>query len=571
MWYDPRELRQVTVAEGNRVFIEATFFPLWGRDGDIAHVAVVFKDVTGEHLARAEAEAERDLLRLIIEQTGDGVIVADRDGVIRIFNSEAERQHGVRRQQVSASEWARVYGLMRPDGSTLPLEETPLFRALNGEKVDNATWMVRGADFGSRTLSGTATPVLGPDGALAGAVLVTRDETERLLRDEERSALLAREQEARAEAERASRTKDEFLAVLGHELRNPLAPMVTALELMKLRSTAAPPRELEVLRRQVTHMMRLVDDLLDVSRITRGTLELHRAPIELHAVVERALEMVAPMIEQRRHRLDVDVPREGLLVLADAERLAQVVANLLTNAARYTPTAGQIAVRAERRENEVILEVRDTGIGIEPELMAMVFDMFMQGPRSSSRAEGGLGLGLALVKSLVAKHDGSVVAKSGGAGQGSSFEVRLPLLSAGVTDQAPRAQVLLAARTRTPRRVLVVDDNEDAADLLADALRTSGHEVRTALDGARALMVAASFTPDVGVLDLGLPVMDGYELAAQLRERTNGKVRLLAVSGYGQAEDRARTAAAGFARHFVKPVDLESILSAIDEQPAVAD
>ena len=272
-WCDPRELRNVSVAEGHRLAIETLFFPLI-VSGAVSHVGVVFKDVTPERTAREAVGAERDLLRLIIDQTGDGVIVADAGGVIRVFNAAAERQHGVARSEVHAPEWARTYGLFREDGTPLPIDETPLYRALRGDMVEDATWSVKTPSGVTRFLNGTATPLMTPDGSPAGAVLVTRDETERRLRNDERATLLVREQAARTAAEEANRAKDEFLALLGHELRNPLAPIITALELIGLREDHPKSREMEVIRRQVDHLSRLVDDLLDISRITRGQIEL---------------------------------------------------------------------------------------------------------------------------------------------------------------------------------------------------------------------------------------------------------------------------------------------------------
>ncbi len=558
-WYDPRELRKVSVAEGKRVAIETLFFPLI-VDGAVTHVGVVFKDVTPERTAREEVAAERDLLRLIIEQTGDGVIVADADGVIRVFNAAAQRQHGVARAEVHAPEWASAYGLFRDDGTPLPLDETPLYRALRGEKVEDASWTVKAPSGERRLLNGTATPLRAPDRSLAGAVLVTRDETERRAREDERATLLVREQAARTAAEEANRAKDEFLALLGHELRNPLAPIITALDLIDLRRTESPSREMDVIRRQVDHLARLVDDLLDVSRITRGQVELRLAATDLGAAVERALEMASPMLEQHGHHVTSRVA-PGLTVRADAARLAQVFSNLLTNAARYTPPGGHIDVHGAREADEIVVAVTDDGIGIEPELLPRIFDIFVQGgARSRSRAVGGLGLGLALVKSLMALHGGGVTAESDGPGHGTRFVVRLPAADA-TAPESVRMRPLAASVAR--KRVLIVDDNADAAELLATAFELAGHEVRVAYDGAQALAAAADFDPEVAVLDLGLPVLDGYELGRRLRA-SHPSLSMIALSGYARDADRARTEEAGFDRHFAKPVDLATLLSSLD-------
>ncbi|ACG74265.1 integral membrane sensor hybrid histidine kinase [Anaeromyxobacter sp. K] len=384
-------------------------------------------------------------------------------------------------------------------------------------------------------------------------------------RERERDQHLAVAEAARAEAEAASRTKDEFLAMLGHELRNPLSPIVTALELQELGGSGGT-REHAVIRRQVDHLVRLVDDLLDVSRITRGKVELQPERIEVRSFVARAVEMATPLVEERSHRLTVDVP-EGLAVVGDPHRLAQVVANLLTNAARYTPPRGHIEVRAALRGAEVELAVRDDGRGLAPELRSRIFEPFVQAPQGQDRPQGGLGIGLALVRSLVELHGGRVEACSDGPGKGSTFVVELPAAprAPAASPPAPRpAAAAAAAAAAAPLRILVVDDNEDAAELLADVLAHAGHEVRVAGDGGRGLELAARFRPDVAILDIGLPVLDGYELAIQLRRRLGEAAPVvIGVSGYGQPNDRARSAAAGFRHHFVKPADLEALLAAV--------
>jgi signal transduction histidine kinase len=369
---------------------------------------------------------------------------------------------------------------------------------------------------------------------------------------------------ARLEAEAASRAKDEFLAMLGHELRNPLAPIATAVQL--LRGDCKAGRELEVIERQVKHLTRLVDDLLDVSRITRGKIQLKRSRVEAARIVENAVEMASPLLEQRRHRLTINVPRDGLPLLADDARLAQVVANLVTNAAKYTEPGGSITLSAASEDGLVVIRVRDDGRGIAPEMLSRVFELFVQGQRSPDRAEGGLGLGLALVRSLVELHGGSVEARSEGVGRGSEFIVRLPPAAARSeavpAEPAPRA----AAEGNPAKRVLVVDDNQDAAELLGEVLRTAGHEVQIAHDGPEALGLLRRFLPQVAVLDIGLPVMDGYELARRLRAAPRlARLRCIAVTGYGQETDRARSRDAGFELHLVKPVDLSTLLQALEQ------
>jgi signal transduction histidine kinase/CheY-like chemotaxis protein len=389
-----------------------------------------------------------------------------------------------------------------------------------------------------------------------------------LRRHAARQRAAVREAEAaRNDAEAASRSKDEFLAMLGHELRNPLAPIQTAVQLMRLRGDTSAERERTVIERQVRHLTRLVDDLLDVSRIARGKVELKRERVSLADVIGKAIEQASPLIEQRRHVLDVQVAREGLQIDGDPVRLAQIVANLLNNAAKYTEPGGRIGVLAERSGEQLIVRVRDTGIGISTDMLPRIFDLFVQEQQDLVRSQGGLGLGLTIVRSLVQLHGGTVSAHSAGLGHGSEFVIHLP--SAGAGDQPASAPVppptLDVARTV---RVLVVDDNEDAVEMLVDALASKGYPTRHAHDGPTAMRVCQEFKPHVALLDIGLPVMDGYELAERLRQLPGMEtLRLYAVTGYAQESDRKRARAAGFARHFVKPLDLD-VLDGVLRQSA---
>lgn len=366
---------------------------------------------------------------------------------------------------------------------------------------------------------------------------------------------------ARADAERATRVKDEFLAMLGHELRNPLAPIVTALQILRMEGVNT--RAQDVLERQVAHLMRLVDDLLDVSRITSGKIELRKEPVELSSVVTRALEMTRPLLERRRNRLTVDVEEHGLVVDGDPARLAQIVSNLVTNAAKYSDEDSAITVRASREGDNVRLSVIDEGIGIADTYIDRVFDQFVQVPQGMDRAAGGLGLGLAIVRSLVERHGGTVRAQSRGQGCGSTFIVELPLSSTSMRSEAAQPAPV-KARPAAVARLLVVDDNEDAAMLLADVLTGFGHQVQVAHSGPDALAGLIAFQPDAALLDIGLPVMDGYELAQHVRARLPA-VKLVALTGYGQANDRERSRAAGFDAHLVKPVSVANVTQTLDE------
>jgi signal transduction histidine kinase/ActR/RegA family two-component response regulator len=375
-----------------------------------------------------------------------------------------------------------------------------------------------------------------------------------------------RAESERARADAANRAKDEFLAMLGHELRNPLSPILTALQLMKLRSDVFA-KERAIIERQANHMVRLIDDLLDVSRIARGKLELKRSSFALADMVANAIEMASPFLEVGSHELEVDVP-EGVVIAGDAERLAQVVANLLSNAAKYTPPHGHIHVTANATPESVAIAVKDDGIGIDPALAPQLFDRFVQGPRESDRAQGGLGLGLAIVQNIMRMHGGGARAASDGLGQGSVFTIELPRAPVDAASQASDSE--RSDPRASGRRILVVDDNVDAACMLAEMLSSVGHLVRVAHDGPEALREAEGFAPELALLDIGLPVMDGYELGQRLLRR-DPQPKVIAISGYGQDADRRRSHECGFAEHLVKPVHFAALEGAIAKLFAEAD
>lgn len=373
-------------------------------------------------------------------------------------------------------------------------------------------------------------------------------------------------QRLRSQAEDASRAKDEFLAILGHELRNPLAPMATALQLMRMRGMTG--RELDVIERQVGHLTRLVDDLLDVSRTIGGKIELHPREIEIADLVVEALEVSSPLLEQRQQRIEIDAPRQGLAVLADRERMVQAISNLLTNAAKYSDLGSSITIRASRTDDTVRLAIRDRGAGIAPDMLGRVFEPFVQQAQTLDRARGGLGLGLSIVRSLVTLHGGKVAATSEGLGRGSEFSIELPASRRVSAASAGPSLEGAGERPRSPRaKVLVVDDNEDAAAMLSEALERLGYEVAVAHDGPSALRIVPEFEPDVALLDLGLPVMDGFELAERLREpeMQTKCPHLVALTGYGQDADKARSKCAGFERHLTKPIEIDTVSNVVEE------
>lgn len=368
----------------------------------------------------------------------------------------------------------------------------------------------------------------------------------------------------RRELEAASRAKDEFLAMMGHELRNPLAPLVTALALLRSRDIVMP--EYDVIERQVSHMTRLVDDLLDISRVTQGKLELRRTTTAVSTLVIHGMEIASPVFEKRGHRVKVDIASD-LWWHGDATRLEQVLVNLLTNAARYTEPGGNIRLSAAVDDGLLVVRVRDSGRGIEPSLLGRIFSSFVQSSRGTDRREGGLGLGLAIVKGLVAAHGGTVEAHSDGPGRGSEFVVRLPGVVSRPAEQEVEVKARPQGRAGERARILLVDDNEDAADLTAEMLRSAGHAVTVAYDGPSALDVAARTPPEIAILDIGLPVMDGYELVQRLREQVRDRpCRYIALTGYGRAEDIRRAADAGFERLLVKPVSADALLGVVTSQ-----
>ena len=411
-----------------------------------------------------------------------------------------------------------------------------------------------------------------------------RGSHERDLTDEERGLLLALGRQcgqamerarlhdatlaARADAERANRAKDDFLAMLGHELRNPLSPILSAIQLMRIRGESGSVREQDIIERQVKHLIHLVDDLLDISRITRGKVELDRRPQKVSTLVAKAVEIATPLMQEREHELSVSLPPDDVWLDIDEVRMAQVLTNLLSNAAKYTDRGGRIELRVERAAAGIVVRVRDNGAGIAPELLPRVFDLFVQGYQTSERSQGGLGVGLALVRTLVEMHGGTVHAASAGLGRGSELTVSLPVLETKRTRLAT-SDGLRSLRDRltvSPRRILVVDDNVDAASLLCDLLRSVGHDVQMAHDGPAALELQPVFEPEIAILDIGLPGMDGYDLATTLRERAGATIALIAVTGYGQEQDRLRAERAGFGSHFVKPVALARLLAEIELQ-----
>jgi PAS domain S-box-containing protein len=472
------------------------------------------------------------------------VWVTDAAGGIEFVNRAYLDFFGISREKAAQLEWSEI--VHSDDRNYLEAFNA----ALRDRQPLHARARVKRHDGNWRWIESRGNPRLGPAGQVTGYVGSSADITE-----------LIKSQEALWEADRR---KDEFLATLAHELRNPLAPIRNSLHILRLSGHSNPATEqtYEVMERQLSQMVRLVDDLLEISRITRGQIELRKERVDLAAVIRSAVEASKPLIEDFDHELTISLPPEPLNIEADPVRLEQIISNLLNNAAKYTDPGGQIWLTAKRESDDATISVRDSGIGISPDMLPRIFEMFTQVEHSASRTQGGLGIGLTLVRSLVEMHGGSVEARSEGAGKGSEFIVRLCL------DLRPRTEIARDAMYRSgqlsPKRVLVVDDNRDAANTLGMLLNVVGAEARAIYSGAEALEVLETYKPDVLLVDIGMPEMDGYELARRIRKIPKYRdVTLVALTGWGQEEDRRRSHAAGFDYHLTKPADFNTLQSLI--------
>lgn len=513
--------------------------------------AHMFREIQRGRIAIAE---ERDRLVQIISTLPIAVaVMRGPDLVFEIVNGPFERTfggrslHGLRQADLGPNTSDRVARLRAILETGVPSEFTELAVTYDWDGSGNPTL---------RYFDGGMAPMRAASGEIDGVISYSTDVTERVIGRQHLEV-------ARKTAEQANRVKDEFLAMLGHELRNPLAPILTALDLMQLRAPEVFERERTVIQRQVRHVVRLVDDLLDISRITRGTLELHREDLDIVETIGKAIEIASPLLEERNHELVTSYAR-GLIVNGDGVRLAQVIANLLTNAAKFTERGGTISVSAVREGNRIAVRVADSGVGIEVDVIPHVFEQFFQSRQAIDRAQGGLGLGLAIVRTLVELHGGTVEAASAGPGKGSEFTVWLEAV-----EHAERIRPALGAPIKgaaPPRTagILIVDDNADALSLLSDALEARGLLVFRAHDAPSALAEAQRTMPRLALLDIGLPVMDGYELGRRLREIPGLEViKLVAVTGYGQASDLERSRTAGFDGHLVKPISLDKVQATI--------
>ncbi|WP_437933700.1 hybrid sensor histidine kinase/response regulator [Sorangium sp. So ce341] len=536
---------------GSRVWCSGLMTPLRDEANNLRGFAKVVRDRTEGHLADLALRESEQRLRVALDAAKMGTwlwnIAEDKEtldaSLKRLMGAAPDSEVRTLEdfiQLIHPDDQAAVRGAFQAalrEGTELTVE----FRVVGPDR--SVRWL---RDQGTILRDARESPV-----AMTGACV---DITERKLLEE----ALQHRAEQLAEADRQ---KDEFLAMLGHELRNPLAPVRSLMEVLRQKPCDAERLEkaYAIIDRQVEHLVRLVDDLLDVSRITRGMIQLHKEKAELAAIVGQAVETVRPLVEARNLELMISLPMKPVHLEVDATRMTQVITNLLHNAVKYTEPGGRIWVMGERTGDGLEVRIRDTGHGIPPDLLPKLFDLFTQGDRALDRSQGGLGLGLTLVRRLVEMHGGTVRAVSDGPGRGSEFIVRLPAealaASAGGAETPFAALPQARPGPASPRRILVVEDNPDVAESLVMLLQALGHDVAMARSGPEALEAAPAFLPDVVLLDIGLPGMDGYEVARQLRRRPElERALLVALSGYGQDEDRRRSRAAGFDHHLVKPV-----------------
>jgi len=524
--------------DGSRFWANVVIHPVRKADGTLIGFAKVTRDLTERRRQEESLRQSEERYRLVVDALADYAIISlGSEGHVASWNAGAERLLGYRAAEILGADLACFY---RSQDVELGRPLGDLAEAASGRSETDG-WRVRsdGSQFWARVVM---TPLVDAEGRLIGFAQVVRDLTE------------ARRMQ---ELEQAGQRTNEFVAMLAHELRNPLAPIRNALAVVRSRDPgdALLRHCLDTLDRQTAHLSRLVDDLVDVSRVSSGRISLQRQVVDLKAVVTRAVEASEPFLAARDHRLSVDLPAQPVPLLGDFTRLSQALVNLLDNAAKFTPVGGEIRVSVRRDRQFALLSVSDNGVGMAPDLRARVFDLFVQGERGLDRAGGGLGIGLSLVRRIVEMHDGTIEASSAGPDRGSEFVLRLPLTTQRPLRDEP-VPAVLPEPTRDALRILVVDDNVDSADTLAMLLQLWGHSVCVAHDGNEALRLARRNAPHMVLLDIGLPGMDGFEVARRLRKL--GKARravLIAVTGYSQPDDRLHALSAGFDDYLVKPVD----------------
>jgi PAS domain S-box-containing protein len=551
-------LETIRVAkDGRPINVSVSVSPLKDRDGHIIGASKIMHDITDIVTAREALQNEREILETTLSSIGDGVIVTDAAGHVTFINPEAQKLTGWTQSEAEGMQLPAVFRIVNEE--TRQEVENPVDKVLRSGIVvglANHTLLI-GKDGVERPIDDSAAPIRHSNGSLFGVVLVFRDFTSR--RQVERAL-----RDSRVKLQEEVLRKDEFLAILSHELRNPLAPIRMAVSILNMIGPREPQLQQirDIIDRQTTQLTRLLDDLMDVGRISSGKITLRKAPFDIAVAIANAVESIRPQVDLLQHELVIDLPREPIYIDGDVTRLAQVFVNLLSNAVRYTDKGGRIRLVVRREEVNAVVHVIDPGIGISPDQMSRIFEMFVQVDQSLERGQGGLGVGLALSRTLVELHGGTVEAKSAGLGKGSEFIVRIPALSAESTQVQPSDGTTATAQKR--RRVLIADDNVDSATALGILLRASGHEVQTVHDGIAALESSQSFRPDLVLLDIGMPKLNGYDVARQIRSRGDSDMTLVAITGWGQEQDKRRAREAGFDHHLTKPVDvptLEKILA----------
>ncbi len=542
--------------DGSECPIDDSAAPIRNEQGEVSGCVLIFRDVTAQRLIEREKANQlitARLLAAIVESSDDAIISKSLEGIIQSWNAAAERLFGFTAEEAVG----RHISLVIPP-ERLAEEDQIIASLKEGKRIDHfETERVR-KDGRRIVVSLTISPIKDDSGNVVGASKIVRDVTERkrLTDDLQRLA---------ADLSAADQRKNEFLATLAHELRNPLAPMSNMLEVLKRAGDDGEvvKRAHDTIERQLNQRVRLVDDLLDLNRITHDRLELRRTEVELSSVIQQAVEVARPLIDAADQELIVDLPEEPIHLNADRVRLAQVFGNLLNNSCKYTEPNGTITLSAKEMDGEVVVTVKDNGAGIPHDKIDSIFDMFMQVDRSSERSQEGLGIGLTLVRRLVQMHGGSIEARSDGEGHGSEFIVRLPVIGKPAVS-APRSDT--AAESSTQRRVLIVDDNHDSADSLAMLFKITGNKTFVAHDGVEALEAIDEHRPEVVLLDIGLPKLDGHEVCRRVREKPWGKdIVIVALTGWGQEDDRRKSEQAGFNGHLVKPVDYDRLLSMLAE------
>lgn len=545
--------------DGSLIDISLTVSPMRDAIGRVIGAAKIARDITERKRAEEQLRDSELRLRELVDALPAAVYTTDAEGRLTHFNVAAVELAG-RTPTLGSDQWCVSWKLYRPDGTPLPHDECPMALTLKTGRAVRGEQAIAERPDGTRIwFEAYPTPLYDAQGRLAGAINMMVDITEA--------------KQAEAALLDADRHKNEFLAMLAHEMRNPLGPIRNALQIMRWTDghDEVTQAAIAVMERQVAQMVRLVDDLLDVNRISRGKIELRSEPVDLATIVQQAVEIARPVCDHKGVELTVLLPSQPMILNADPIRLAQVLGNMLHNACKFTDKGGRAWLHVEREGAEVVIRVRDSGIGIAAEQLPHVFDMFMQADSSLERSSGGLGIGLSLVKSLVELHGGTVQATSAGTGRGSEFVVRLPI-AVGVSAPMPVPTRVVDTAGSIPRRILVVDDNQDAAESLSQLLELSGHEIRLAHDGLDAVAVAAAFRPELVLLDIGLPKMNGYDAAQKMREQPGGDdMMLVALTGWGHHEDRQRSSQTGFDKHLVKPVHPEVLSQLIEDLPKRGD